>query len=120
MGQNPPSPPSNLKTGPCVSPHGYVWRIDVVPSLCREFRERFADLSRFNENLPEGARFAAVYENFIGRRDEPRFQVWFQLPNLAALEDPAMQKAVARFHQELEKYLDPNHRPWNEIVTALG
>ncbi|HVZ19116.1 MAG TPA: hypothetical protein VG897_18505 [Terriglobales bacterium] len=107
------------KNEACPSPLGYVWRVDILPSKVAEFRQQFADLSRFNEILPEGARFTAVYETFIGRRDEPRFQIWFQLPDLATLEDPAMQKAVSYFHQELQQYLDPNRNPWNEIVRAV-
>ena len=103
----------------CPRPLGYVWRIDVLASKCAEFRDKFSDLSRFNEGLPDGARFTAVYESFIGRRDEPQFQIWFQLPNLAALEDPYMQKAVANFHQELMQYLDPSRHAWNEIVRAV-
>ena len=103
----------------CPRPLGYVWRIDVPPPKCAEFRKRFADLSRFNKDLPEGARFSAVYESYIGRRDEPRFQIWFQLPSLAALEHPAMQKAVAKFHKELQDFIDPNRHAWNEIVRAV-
>jgi hypothetical protein len=102
-----------------IGPLGYVWRIDVLPDKCAEFRKKFCDLDRFNKDLPLGAGFAAIYETFIGKRDEPQFQVWFQLPSLAALEDPSMQKAVAKFHEELGKYLAPNHRPVNEIVRLV-
>jgi len=103
----------------CVCPFGYVWRIDVLPDRIADFRKNFTDMSRFNKDLPRGAKFAAVYETFIGKRDEPQFQIWFQLPNLAALDDPAMQKAVAGFHKELSKYIHPNHRPWNEVVRLI-
>jgi hypothetical protein len=103
----------------CARPWGYVWRIDVLPGKVADFRKQFCDLSRFNKELPSGARFACIYETFIGKRNEPQFQVWFQLPSLAALEDRNMQKAVASFHKELDKYIDPSHRPWNEIVRLL-
>jgi len=98
----------------------YIWHIDVKPEKREAFRKAFRDLSRFNKGLPAGCKFEAVYETVIGRRsDEPPFQVWFLLPDLATFEAAAVTAAVRKFHDELAEYLDPSFRPCNMIVKKL-
>lgn len=108
-----------LKYKCCVSQTGYVWRIDVLPAMRSDFRANFANLDRFNKGLPDSARFVAVYETTIGRRDEPPFQVWFAVDSLAEFEKLASAEGIVQFHKELDKYIDPNFRPTNEFVTRL-
>jgi hypothetical protein len=114
---------ANSQTDPClkssVFQNGYVWRIDVLPAMRSDFRTNFANLARFNKGLPDGARFVAVYETTIGRRDEPPFQIWFAVDSLAEFEKVASAEGVVQFHKELDKYIDPNFRPTNEFVRLL-
>jgi hypothetical protein len=96
-----------------------VWKIDIKPEMRHEFRKKFADLSRFNKFLTKGSRFVGVYETVIGKRDEPPFQIWFEFPDLRAYEELAFREGIRKFHEEIEKYLDPNFRPFNEFLRKL-
>jgi hypothetical protein len=103
-----------------VHPLKYVWHIDIKPGKREEFRHKFSDLSPFNKDLPEGCKFEAVYETIIGKGDEPPFQIWFQLPSLAAFEAAATKEGVRRFHEKLEDYIDQSFRPSNLIVRKIA
>jgi hypothetical protein len=108
-------------TGVAASrPKIYLWCIDIKPDQRKEFRETFTDLSRFNKGLPPGCKFEAVYETVIGKRDEPAFQIWFRLPDLATFEAAATADAVRKFHKELEKYIDLSFRPTNMILEQIA
>jgi hypothetical protein len=101
-------------------PLSYVWCIDVKADKREQFRQKFNDLSRFNTALPTGCKFDAVYETVIGKRDEPPFQIWFRVPNLATFEAAATADAVSKFHEELKEYMDPSFRPCNFILKQIA
>jgi hypothetical protein len=98
----------------------YVWCIDIRAEKREQFRHKFSDLSRFNMGLPAGCKFEAVYETVIGKRDEPPFQIWFRVPNLATFEAAATADAVRKFHDELKEYVDPSFRPCNFILKQIA
>lgn len=98
----------------------YVWCIDIKPERRKEFRDKFKNLSSFNVGLPSGCKFQAVYETVIGKRDEPPFQIWFRLPDLAAFDVAATKDAVNKFHAELQEYLDLSFRPCNFILKEIA
>lgn len=103
-----------------LRPLHYVWCIDIQPEKRAQFRQKFDDLSRFNTGLPDGCKFEAVYETVIGKRDEPPFQIWFQVPNLATFEATATADAVHKFHEELEGYMNLSFRPCNFILKQIA
>ena len=110
--------PQAKEDGP--HPLSYVWCIDIKADKREQFRQKFNDLSRFNTGLPTGCKFVAVYETVIGKRDEPPFQIWFRVPNLATFEASATADAVSKFHEELKEYMDPSLRPCNFILKQIA
>jgi hypothetical protein len=103
-----------------LPPLHYVWCIDIKPGKREQFRQKFDDLSRFNGGLPDGCKFEAVYETVIGKGNEPPFEIWFQVPNLATFEAAAKTEAIHKFHDELEEYMDLAFRPSNVVLKQIA
>ena len=108
------------KEGSTVRSLYYIWRICIKSEKRSQFREKFSDLTRFNEGLPKGSSFEAVYETFIGKGNGPDFQIWFRVPNLATFEAEATAKGVSKFHEELRDYLDPCCPTQNSFVKQIA
>jgi hypothetical protein len=101
-------------------PIHYVWGVDIKVEKRSEFRKKFSNLSRFNKGLPQGSSFEAVYETFIGKGNEPAFQIWFRVPSLSAFEAEATTEGIRKFHEELEEYLDSCLRPCNKFLRQIA